>query len=363
MESSRSGAPPVRKPRRSLVTPIVFGVIVAVVAVWITVAVATSRDPEETVEAYLSAVAEKDVAGALELVSRSGYGVPYGDRATFLTAEAISDDWRVVSVTEVGREYRTTARVKAVIAGPGGTAEGEFVVNEYDDEWTLEDPFVTVRFPLSPLSYVRVNDKIVPTPRDSSGYEFYELFPGIYRFYGSVPEVMESPRTNAVAAFPREDPDEIVIVPSALVPGRKALDRLQEVVKERIDECATFATPAPYGGCPFATDGAIDTPDGRRVTDLHGLTWTVASYPEVALSDDRAERSRGFALKATEPGSVTLTGSGEDNDGNPATFTVSCDMDLTGMRATVDAQGGVTLIGSPNPAVPATDFDTCRRTT
>ena len=349
---------------RSFVAPIVFGVIVAVIAVWITVAVAISRDPEETVEEYLSAVAEKDVEGALELVSRSGYGVPYGDSAAFLTAAAISDDWRVVSVTEVGRQNHTTARVKAVIAGPGGTAEGEFEVGQYNDEWTLEDPFVTVRFPVSPLSYVRVNDKIVPIPRDASGYESYELFPGIYRFYGSVPEVMESPRTNAVAAFPSEDTDALVIVPSTLVPGRKALDRLQEVVKERIDECATFATPAPYGGCPFATDGEIDTPDGRRVSDLRGLTWKVATYPKVELSDDRAENSPGFALKATEPGSVTLTGSGEDTEGNPATFTVKCDMDLTGMRATVDARGEVTLIGSPTLAVPAGgNFNTCRRNT
>ena len=361
MESSRPGALPVREPRRYPVAPIVFGVIGAVIAVWITVAVATSRDPEDTVEEYLTAVAEKDVEGALELVSRYGSGVPYGDAAAFLAPEAISDDWWVVSVTEVGREYDTTARVKAVIAGPGGTAEGEFVVHEYDDEWTLQDPFVSVRFPTSPLTYVRVNDKVVPKPPDSNGYEAYQLFPGIYRFYGSVPDVVTTQERDVVAAFPSED-DEIDVVPAAMTPGRNAVTGLQEKVKERIDRCATFATPAPYGDCPFATDGDIDTPDGRRVSDLHGLTWKVAGYPVVEMTDDRSrEFSRGFALKVTEPGSVTLSGSGEDTDGKPTTFTVTCGIDLTGMYATIDARGEITLLLDPNATSPGRDFNTCRR--
>ncbi|MBB4910830.1 hypothetical protein [Actinophytocola algeriensis] len=361
MESSRPGALPVREPRRRFVAPIVFGLIGAVVAVWITVAVATSRDPEETVEAYLSAIAEKDVDGALEFVS----DVPYGDTAAFLTPDAISDDWWVVSVTEVGREYSSSARVKAVIAGPGGTAEGEFEVNEYDDEWTLWDPFVTVRFPASPVSYVRVNDKVVPKPADSNGFESYDLFPGIYRFYGSVPGVVDTQRTGAVAAFPSEDPDEILVVPSTLTPAKDTVERLRKAVDERIDECATFTTPAPYGDCPFATDGDIDTPDGKRVSDLHGLTWKVSTYPVVTMTDDRSQEfSPAFALSVTSPGSVALSGSGEDTDGNPTTFTVNCEIDLTGLRATVDARGEVELTpfaGSGDPNLG--DFDTCRRDT
>jgi hypothetical protein len=341
--------------------PIVFGVIGAVIAVWITVAVATSRDPEDTVEAYLSAIAEKDVAGALELV----YDAPYGDTAAFLTPEAISDDWWVVSVTEIEREYSTSARVKAVIAGPGGTAEGVFDVAEYDDEWTLSDPFVTVRFPSSPLSYVRVNDEIAPKPRDSNGFESYDLFPGIYRFYESAPEVAETPGTDVVAAFPSEDHDEIMVVPPALTPGEDTVARLQEVVRERIDECATFATAVPYGDCPFATDGEIDTPDGKRVDDLHGLTWKVAGYPVVTMTDDRSqEHNPAFAVSATEPGSVTLSGSGRDTDGNPATFTVSCEIDLTGFRATIDAHGEVALTLSSDTRSPGVGgFNTCRRNT
>jgi hypothetical protein len=341
--------------------PIVFGVIVAVIAVWIAVAAAVDRDPEDTVEAYLSAIAENDVAGALELV----YDAPYGDTAAFLTPEAIGDDWWVVSVTEIEREYRTSARVKAVIAGPGGTAEGVFEVNEYDDEWTLYDPFVTVRFPASPLSYVRVNDEVVPKPRDSNGFESYDLFPGIYRFYGSVPEVVESPGTEAVAVFPSEDNDEIEVVPPALTPDEDTVARLREAVRERIDECATFATPVPYGDCPFATDGEIDTPDGRRVSDLHGLTWKVADYPVVTMTDDRSQEYHpAFALSVTEPGSVTLSGSGEDTDGNPATFTVSCEIDLTGFRATVDADGEVALTLSADTRNPGVgEFNTCRRNT
>lgn len=361
MESSRPGAPPVREPRRSVVAPIVFGMVVAVVAVWITVAVATDRDPEETVEAYLSAIAEKDVEGALEFV----YDVPYGDLAAFLAPDAVSGDWWVVSVTEVDREYSSSARVRAVIAGPGGTAEGEFEVYESDDEWLLRDPFVTVRFPASPVSYVRVNDKVVPNPGDYTGFEYYELFPGIYRFYRSVPGVVDTPEPEAVAAFPAEDSDPIQVVPSTLTPGEDTVERLRKTVRARIDECATFTTAAPYGGCPFATDGDIDTPDGKRVTDLHGLTWKVAAYPEVIMTDDRSEEySPGFALSVTRPGVVTLSGSGEDTDGNPATFTVDCEIDLAGVQAKVDARGGVTLTSAPGSTDPGLgDFDTCRRNT
>lgn len=357
MESSR-------EPRRFPVAPIVFGVIGAVIAVWIIVGAVTDRDPEETVEEYLTAVAEKDVAGALGLVSRYGSGVPYGDTAVFLDPESISDGWWVVSVTEVGREY-STARVRAVLAGPGGTAEGEFVVQEFDDEWTLQDPFVTVRFPASPLTFVRVNDKVVPKPRGATGFESYYLFPGLYRFYGSVPGVVAAQETETVAAFPSEDSDGIEIVPATLTPGRKTVDRLQEAVKERIDRCATFATPAPYGDCPFATDGDIDTPDGRRVSDLHGLTWKVTGYPVVEATDDRSvAHSPGFALTVAEPGSVTLTGSGEDTEGNQTTFTVTCEMDLSGLHATIDARGEVALGPAPNPGASGTeDFNTCRRNT
>lgn len=367
MEPSRAGALPVSEPRRFPVGPVVFGVIVAVIAVWITVAVVTHRDPEETVEDYLTAIVEKDVEGAFELVTRSGYGVPYGDDAVFLTPDAISDDWWVESVTEIDREYSDKARVKAVIAGPGGTAEGEFTVQEDDDEWLLSDPFVRVRFPASPLSYVQVNDKIVPQPRSNVDYQPYVLFPGPYRFYQSVPDVVGAPKTDVVMAFPPPESasslDEKVVVPSALTAGKETVEEAQRAVRKRIDECASFATPTPNGDCPFATDGEIDTPDGRRVTELYGLKWTVEKYPEVAMADNRSnEAVPGFVVSATEPGTVTLSGSGVDTDGNPATFTVTCDIDLNGVVATVGANGDVTLFVSDQlRTVSNGHFNTCQR--
>lgn len=366
MEPSRPGASPVGEPRRFPVGPVVFGVIVAVVAVWITVAAVTHRDPEETVEDYLTAIAEKDVAGALELVSRFGYGVPYGDDAVFLTPEAISDDWWVESVTEIDREYSSTARVKAVIAGPGGTAESEFVVSEDDDEWLMSDPFVRVQFPGSPLSYIQVNDKIVPRARDYLDYQSYILFPGLYRFYQSVPDVVGAPKTDAVMAFPPESSagrNESVVVPSALTAGTKTVEEAQLAVRNRIDECAGFATPAPNIDCPFATDGEIDTPDGRRVTGLHSLKWTVETYPEVAMADDRSnETVPGFVVSAREPGTVALSGSGVDTDGNPAMFAVTCAIDLNGVVATIDADGNVNLsVSDQLRTVSNGYFNTCQR--
>lgn len=351
-----------RAPRNRFVTPIVFGVIVAVVAVWITVATANSRDPEQTVEAYLTAIAEKDVDGALELVTRYGYGVPYGESAKFLTSAAISDDWWVVSVTEIDREY-STARVEAVLAGPGGTAKGEFTVEESDEEWMMSDPFVRVRFPASPLSYLQVNDQVVPRPQNANDYASYELFPGTYRFYQSRPDIVATKETAAVMAFPMTEPDDREVLPPALTAGEDTVAALQKAVRQRIDECAGFATETPYGDCPFATDGEVDTPDGKRVTDLHGLAWKVTRYPVVEPVDDRAhEFTPGFALRATEPGAMTLTGSGVDTEDKPATFTVTCDIALAGLRAIVDADGAVTLSGTPSAGSQATStFNTCRR--
>ncbi len=360
MESSEEEPRP-RGIRPSLVGWIVVGVTVAVIAVWTTVTAATTRDPEETVEAYLTAITEKDVDGALALVSRYGHGVPYGDTAAFLTPDAIDDDWWVVSVAEVGRDYGT-ARVDAVIAGPGGTATGEFEVAEYDDEWLLSDPFVLVEFPASPLSYVQVNDTVVPTATSLSSRGNYWLFPGTYRFYQSVPDVVSTRKTAAVAAFPPPESAgrrETVVVPMALTAGRRTVDKAQKAVRATIDACARFATEAPYGNCPFATDGEIDTPAGKRVTDVHGLKWTVQRYPVVTMTDDRSdEYAPGFLLRVTEPGTVTLSGSGVDSDGAPAAFTVTCDIDLTGVHATVAANGDVALTA---PRQDTTRFDTCRR--
>ncbi|MFI7673381.1 hypothetical protein [Actinophytocola sp. NPDC049390] len=350
--------------RRVPVRAIVLGLVVAVVAVWITAAVATDRDPEETVEAYLDAVAEKDVEGALALVSRYGYGVPYGDRATFLTADAIRDDWWVVSVTEIDREYRTEARVEAVIAGPGGTSKGEFTVQEIDDEWLLDDPFLEVRFPASPLSYIHVNDKIAPRSAED-GIQRYALFPGTYRFYGSVPDVVDTARTDVVAVFPRAEDssdDWAEIVPANLTAGADVVAKAQDAIKRLVDDCATFTTTSP-ANCPFATDGQIDTPAGARVTRLHGLTWKVKSYPTITLADDRAdELSQGFALHTEKPGTVTLSGSGVDTDDKRTSFTVTCDIDLTGYLTTVTADGAVAVHGSPARRQAAPDaFNTCRR--
>jgi len=211
------------------------------------------------------------------------------------------------------------------------------------------------------LSYVQVNDRIVPRPAAEYGYTTYALFPGTYRFYQSVPDVVDARKTEVVVAFPDEDADEPAVVPRALTPGKNTLTRLGKAVEQRIDECAGFATPAPYGGCPFATDGEIDTPDGKRVTELHGLTWKVASYPVATLIDNRSERSSAFALRTDEPGTVTLTGSGFDTDDKPTTFTVTCDIDLSGLTATVGAHGEVTLAGSPATTSDNGSFNTCRR--
>lgn len=365
-ESEVEPSPQASEPRRFPVAAVVFGVIVAAVIGLIAYNAATHRDPVDVVEDYLTAVAEKDLEAAYALVSPYGYGVPYGDKAVFLAPEAISDDWWVVSVEEIEREYSSSARVRAVIAGPGGTASGEFEVDEYDDEWKLSDPFVRVRFPASPLAYIQVNDKIVPRKNTiHADYETFVLFPGPYRFYDSVPEIVGVPETKPVAAFPQPEDassrDDKIVFPQSLTAERKTVEKARQAVKKHIDDCAEYATATPTG-CPFATDGEIDTTDGKRVTALHTLKWTVQTYPTVRLSDDRADNTvPGFTVVTEKPGTVTLTGTGRDTEDNPTTFTVTCDIDMTGTMATLSKNGDVTLGVSQQIRSGSDAFNTCRR--
>src|SRR5690606_3538879 len=103
---------------------------------------------------------------------------------------AIADDWWVVSVTEIGREHSDSVVVEAEIAGPGGTATGTFSVETVDDEWMVSDPFAKVRFPASPLSFIRVNDAVEPYDGATADHQTFSLLPGLYRFYDSVPGVV-----------------------------------------------------------------------------------------------------------------------------------------------------------------------------
>jgi hypothetical protein len=350
--------------RRFPVGIAVFAAIVALIFAWVSIDSAADRSPEEAVEDYLTAIANKDVDAALELAGEYS-SVPYGKEAAFLTASAIADDWWVVSVEETGQgDYSSERRVKATIGGENGTASAEFVVTEFDDGWHLDDPFVQVTFPKSPLSYVQANDQIVPV-ETTSAIETYQLFPGPYRFFQSVPGVVDTPKTELVAAYPGDDTgyEERNIVPGALTATGDTVRNIQRVINDRIDECATFATEVPYGDCPFATDGEIDTKDGKRVTDPWGLSWKVASYPEITVSDDRSvESAPGFAVDAAKPGTVTLSGTGLDTDDKPTRFTVTCDIDLDGYLATIDADGNAELTKDPQHQYTyAGDYNTCRR--
>jgi hypothetical protein len=362
VEPARSNVDQPTEDRRFSVGWSVAGLVVVALVAWGVVAAVTHRDPEDVVEDFLTAIAEKDVDGALELVSRYGYGVPYGEDAAFLTPAAISGDWRVVSVRETKREYSSSAVVEAKIAGPGGTATGLFSVDEVDDDWMVSDPFVEVRFPSSPVSFIRVNDQLVKSTDARYGSQSYKLLPGLYRFYGSVPGVVSSGRTKPVAALPPFGNSYREIVPPTLTAGDRVVERAQQLVDRQIDDCAGFAVAAPPSPCPFATDGEIDTADGKRVTELHSLTWTVEGHPTIELTDDRAgDSAEGFAVRAVDPATVTLAGAGVDTEDQPASFTVTCDLDLSGMRIVVGADGQVELGGQGLVPTETGNVNTCRR--
>jgi hypothetical protein len=351
--------------RRAPVGIIAFATIVAVIIAWVAIDTSANRSPVEAVEDYLTAIAEKDVDAALELAGEYT-SVPYGKDAAFLTAAAIADGWWVVSVEEAGEgEYSTERRVKATIAGENGTASAEFDVSEIGEDWRIKDPFVQVTFPRSPLSYAQANDQIVPLESDLAPGSTFQLFPGPYRFFQSVPGIVDTPKAELVAAYPDPDAgyDERNIVPGALTPSGDAVRNAQQMVNDRIDECATFATEVPYGDCPFATDGEIDTTNGKRVSKPWGLSWKVVSYPEITVTDDRSDEfAPGFAVRMAKPGTVTLSGTGLDTEDKPTRFTVTCDIDLSGYLVTLDADGKAELARNARQQQSYVgDYNTCRR--
>jgi hypothetical protein len=344
------------------------GGVVVVLTVWIAVAAANREDPVDVVEDFFAAVVHRDVDRALALVDRSGGGVPIGPEAAFLDPRAIAGGWDLVSATEQHRDDDGQwATVTVTLAGPDGTAEGDLLVaRDYDGPWRMYSPLVLVEFPASPLSFVRVNDLSVPAAARPGSPARFWLFPGGYRFYPDLPGVVSGPDAEPVMAFPayenRSDypgTQPYTVAAGALSATEQAVSAATEQIAALVDDCVEFTTPVPYH-CPFATDGEIDTTDGRRIREPEDLQWRVSRYPVVSLADNRAEQQPvGFQVVTETAGIVTLTGSGVDSDGDVVTFTVECGIELTGLTVTIGAGGEVGL--ATNGAFADDQRNTCHR--
>lgn len=349
----------------------IVGVLIAVVAGWAGAAAALREEPVDVVEDYFAALVTKDVDGALALVDQFGTGIPIGGEAAFLDPRAIADGWRLESAVERHRDDEAgEARVAVTLASRQGTATGELLVTRNDGPWRLFSPLVLVEVSASPLAFFQANGLTVPVERVAQSFW---LFPGLYEFYSSLPAGVSGPEPEPVMAFPTVTSSRQIgsdVRPRQVAPGRlSAAGPVQAAVEQELadllDECAGFSTATPYG-CPFATDGEIDTPDGQRVRYPEQLDWRVTSHSRVSLVDDRPAdgvRPPGFRVEVESAGTLELTGTGTNTDDQRVSFTVDCGVqpDWLGFRAMVTADGQVELFTTADPSAPPAEPNTCHR--
>jgi hypothetical protein len=335
--------------------------LVAAVALplgWTVVRSFAQPGPVAVVEEFFAAIVSKDIDAAVALAR------DHPPEASLLKPEAIADGWSLVSADEVNRgPDADEATVRVRLAGPDGYADGEFLLERwFEGEWRLREPFVVVEVHPDPLLFLQVNDATVTAEHAGQPLRRY-LLPGLYEFYSALPGGLVGQRMEPVMAFPAYAPGYETPLPEPyqVMPGRltatgSIVAAVEEEIETLIDDCVVSIVAEPTG-CPFASDGLIDTPDGRRIEDISSLEWRVDRYPEISLVDDRSEPwFVGFRVVPDTEGIVTLSGRGANTDGETERFTVECGIDVSRFVVLVDALG--------NPLVQPTgegSGNTCHR--
>jgi hypothetical protein len=313
------------------------------------------RGPDTAVEvvtAFMEAVRDKDLEEAYRYI---GGDVPAGTAAAFLHPDAIGE-WELLAVEQEESSIGLEEPVRVTIGTDEGTAQGEFTVRKWDGGYTLSYPFQTVTLSASSYLSVQVNDRTVPMPLETSWTAWYngqanrtiQLLPGVYRFFGGEPV--------ALIGDDEGNGGDVIGVPLPALTEASAAS-LQGAVEDFIDACLEYRVASPPG-CPFATDGQVDTSDRRRVQDVRDPVWTVEEYPEARIVPGTGSYGEPVLLvEFTEPGRLALQGSGTEHWASWAPFNAACRFGGTGLHVVADADGALQIA----PLGVAT-VDTCRGT-
>jgi hypothetical protein len=312
-----------------------------------------AREPSTAVEvvtAFMEAVRDKDLERAYRYI---GTSVPAGAAAAFLHPDAIGD-WELLAVEQPESAAGLEQPVTVTIGTDEGTAEGEFTVYEDDGEYTLYNPFQTATVSASSYLSLQVNDRTVPAPLETSWQEWYYgqanrtvvLLPGVYRFFGGEP----------VALLGDNDTAEAIGTPLP-EPTEAAEAALQRAVQEHIDACVEYRLAMPPG-CPFMTDGMVDTTDRRRMEKIRDPMWTVEEYPVASV----VLGTGGFGepvllVEFTDPGRLTLQGRGTEDWETWEPITAVCRFDGSVLHVLADTDGSIQVAPLGQPPT-----DTCRGT-
>jgi hypothetical protein len=350
----------------------IISVAVAVlIAVGVGVGVgAAAQRPDDVVRGYLTAIQHKDVGQALRI---AGARVPKDESAAFLSADVLSGGWRF----EV-RRWRyleptaSAARAEVTVtlsdAAGSTTHDGTFQLTRRSGHWRLDDPFVDVRFPESPLQYIEINNikHTAPTPTQAPATRTYLLFPGRYLPYAGHSDLV-TVAPGPLFAIPGNT-DPIAYTPTLTVTesGRAAF---QQAVNTLIARCASPAGDqrcnllgvAVLGGTEFAPVPAAPPP---RVLSGHAQVTTeivaaeesvrVTRYPVVDIPGQWARLNGqpvSFVVQVKVPGQVRITlrvpasqvvFAGHHVTVPGTTFTRLCQIVAISVGISVTADGAVT---------------------
>ena len=332
----------------------VLGAVIVVAVAWIAWPAPKEPVPEptEVVLAYLDAIRDGDVAGALAMTGHH----PEGDTAVFLQPGALDRNWSVTATRakEVMGDWTDDTTVDVnITAADGRIASGTFSLTREDvgGPWTLANPFIRAVFRPSPLWYVEVNGVTAPyeLPQEASGVDSrgpgFLLLPGVYRFYSDVPGLLDVdaptlPLLPGSAAY--DDIASTVEIPAPnMTVAPEGEQAVQRAVNALIDECAALHVLVTEG-CPFGVR-TLDSGDSRdNFTAAKEVDWSIDPYPIVAA----APESEALALTDRRKGTATLTATGYTNPDPPKRVTMTCDVVTTTLEAGVLPGGELRVIPS-----------------
>ena len=318
---------------------IVIVIAFAVLAGVITVGFQMQSTPVSTVRDYLQAVHDKDVDAAMSYVSQR----PTGAEAHFLTPEALSNEWTIDSV----RIENDTSSDGDIVAAKVSTKAGEDTMylstKDTDDGWVIENPFVVVSFASSPYDYAEVNGVVAPA-------RAYAFFPGTYTFYESADDTFDRSREAELLAIDEYDDfggstQHARTAPIDWKVTDAAVEKAQDAVELKLDDCAKrFRVERPHA-CPFGTDGIVA--DDESLHSPTDLQWTIKEYPRIGLkrqTSPAADSAQTDAVVEIEdPGVVQLRGKGYDSLNKQVEFSIECEIDLDGYTVTVDQRSEISL--------------------
>ncbi|THV43602.1 hypothetical protein [Glycomyces buryatensis] len=300
--------------------------------------IATIRYSDEplaaaTVRAFLEAVHDGDVEGALALTDEPD---AQGD---FLVPEALDSRWHINTIDQV--EYRsdetgTVAQVYAEIEADDGTKLGHrYSVQIRGERARIANPFIEADY-YPTVGHLELNGVSVK----SGGELKMRLLPGLYTLYETVPDTLKVETRSALALGGkfRQLGEEYTSDFLPWVEVRATESGLAEVESLVHDRLAGCAVEPELEGCPFN----LPQDDQREVAVAPGAEWEVVAYPTFVLNA-WYEEDRGFQLVTVEPGRASVAVDVTEEDGSTRRAVLGCSIWVEHLYAAFDFEGGVTL--------------------